>query len=281
MTVSVVVPVYNGMPYLDEAVQSVLRQTYTDLEVVVVDNASTDGTGEALAAVHNDDRVRVVRNPETVPAAENWNRALEAANGEWVKLLCADDVLAPSCVAEQLAAARAEPTAVLVASQRRIITGSGAVARQRHGLGRLEGVVDGAAAVRACVRAGTNLLGEPAAVLLRRDVLERTGGFDARYAYMIDLELWCRVLEHGPAVALRTPLADFRVHGASWSTDLSSQQAVQAHLLFQRLTDKWPQVTGKDLLAGRARAALMARARRVAYARWARQDAAAGRAAAA
>jgi glycosyltransferase involved in cell wall biosynthesis len=272
VTVSVVVPVYNGMPYVVEALQSVLQQTHTDVEVVLLDNASTDGTAQALADV-DDDRVRVVRNSVTLPAAENWNKALDEAQGEWVKLLCADDVLAPTCIEEQLAAARAFPSAVLIASQRRIITAAGTVAKQRHGLGQLDGVVDGAAAVRACVRAGTNLLGEPAAVLLKRDVLTRTGGFDPRFAYMIDLELWCRVLAFGPAVALRAPLADFRVHGGSWSSNLSNQQFVQARELFRQIADHRPEVTDRDYLTGLTRAAVMAKARRVAYAWWARLDA--------
>lgn len=272
-TVSVCVPVYNGARYVGACVSSILAQSHEDLQVVVVDNASTDGTRAALTPFLDDSRVTLLTSEKTIPAADNWNRALAEAKAEFVKLVCADDVLAATCVERQVQAAQAEPDVVVVAARRRIIDATGAVVRANHGLGRLEGKISGPTAVRECVRAGTNLLGEPAAVLLRRTALERAGPFDGAYAFLIDLELWCRLLALGQLVALREPLADFRVHGESWSAGLAAEQAAQTRALLQRLGRDNVEISPSDVRRGMLRASVLARGRRFAYRRWARPEA--------
>jgi glycosyltransferase involved in cell wall biosynthesis len=272
-TASVCVPVYNGARYVAACVSSILTQTHQDLQLIVVDNASTDGTRAVLAPFLADSRVTLLTSDKTIPAADNWNRALAEAEAEFVKLVCADDVLDATCVERQIQAAQAEPDVVLVAAQRRIIDAAGTVVRPRHGLGRLEGTVPGPTAVRECVRAGTNLLGEPAAVLMRRTALERAGPFDGAYAYLIDLELWCRLLSLGQLVALREPLADFRVHGESWSAGLAAEQAAQTRGLLRRLGRDTAEIRSSDVRRGMLRASVLARGRRIAYRRWSRPEA--------
>lgn len=99
--VSVGLPVYNGMPYISEAVESVLAQTFRDLELVVVDNASTDGTRDVCERyARADSRVRYLRNDENVGAARNYNIAFEAAAGDYFKWLAADDALEPDFLSE-------------------------------------------------------------------------------------------------------------------------------------------------------------------------------------
>ena len=99
--VSVCIPVYQGERYVAKAIQSALYQTYADIDVVVLDNASTDGT---LAEVcrFSDERLRVVKNDTNLGAAGNFNKALVEARGAYVKILCADDFLYPTCVARQV-----------------------------------------------------------------------------------------------------------------------------------------------------------------------------------
>ena len=94
--VSVVVPAYNATGYLEYALVSALAQTVPDLEVVVVDDASTDPTPEvARRASERDPRVRVLRNARNVGPAASRNRAIDEARGEWIALLDADDVWSP------------------------------------------------------------------------------------------------------------------------------------------------------------------------------------------
>lgn len=105
--VCVSIPVYNGERFLQEAIASVLRQDYSNLKLVVVDNASTDGTRELLEAVE-DERFTALHFEEHVPVAENWERSLRHADGELVLLLSADNVLLPNALS-RLAEAMCPP----------------------------------------------------------------------------------------------------------------------------------------------------------------------------
>ncbi len=103
--VSVCIPTFNYGRFLPEAIKSVLAQSFTDFELVVVDNASTDETAELMEAfVRSDPRIRFYRNSENVGIVKNFNRALGHAAGDYVKILCADDLLAPSALERSLAA---------------------------------------------------------------------------------------------------------------------------------------------------------------------------------
>lgn len=225
-TVSVVIPVHNGMPFLPETLASVLAQTRAADEIVIIENGSTDGTGAWLAA-QSDPRLRVVVQESTVGPAANWTRAVEESTGDLVKLLCADDILEPGALREQSDALMAHPAAVLAASRRRIVDDNGATIAANRGLGPLRGEVGGREAVLACVLRGQNLFGEPACVLFRRDALLKALPWDDSLPYVIDLDMYSRVLEHGSSVMLPASQARFRVSGSSWSANLSSVQREQ------------------------------------------------------
>ena len=98
--VSVLLPVYNGEATLHEAIESVLEQDYDPFELVIVDNASTDGTAEIIAGFKNDWRVRVVRNDYTLPRLDNFVKAFDSASSEsrWLKFIGDDDRLLPGCL---------------------------------------------------------------------------------------------------------------------------------------------------------------------------------------
>jgi glycosyltransferase involved in cell wall biosynthesis len=101
--VSILIPVYNRTSFIAECIQSALDQTYTDFEVVVVDNASDDGTWEIckrFAAL--DQRVRVIRNDTNIGPVRNWRRCVEEAKGEFSKMLFSDDTLEPNCLSEMV-----------------------------------------------------------------------------------------------------------------------------------------------------------------------------------
>ena len=93
--VSVVIPTYNYAGFLDETIQSVLSQTYTDYELIIVDNHSTDNTEEVVKKYLHDSRIKFYRNPSNLGLVGNWNRCLELASGEYIKFLCADDKFHP------------------------------------------------------------------------------------------------------------------------------------------------------------------------------------------
>src|SRR5579864_8294559 len=117
--VSVVTPVYNGGRYLAQCVESVLAQTYKNWEYLIVDNCSTDETGEIVAAyARQDPRVRVIRNREHLKALANWNNSMRhiAPQSKYCKIVHADDWLFPDCLRKMVECAEASPSAALVSS---------------------------------------------------------------------------------------------------------------------------------------------------------------------
>jgi glycosyltransferase involved in cell wall biosynthesis len=223
---SIVVPVYNGMPYLSDAIGSALAQEYPNLEIIVIDNASTDGSGEWLDSV-GDPRLRVVHRDSTQPAPENWTQAIAESRGKYVKLMCADDWIDPHSVEIQVADLEANSGAVMTASRRRIIDAQGATMKASHGLESLSGVVDGKDALRNCCLAGTNTLGEAAAVMFDGDRIRAAMPWRATWPYMTDLATYAEVLRNGTVVCDRRVLAAFRVTASSWSSTLLDEQPRQ------------------------------------------------------
>lgn len=265
--VSVVIPAYNNAQFLGETIESILSQDYDDYELVVADHSSVDKTGEIIERYAGNPFVRVMTpTPAGGGALANWNRVSGFARGEFVKLVCGDDLIAPSALREQVAALDANPSAALVASRRALVDSNGKVILQRRGLAGLRGLVPGRVAVRASVRAGTNIFGEPACVLFRRQILERVGGWDSRFPYLIDQATYTRILFHGDMVALPKVLASFRISSGQWSVQLVRQQAEQAMAFHAALRESNEGLLSRvDMLTGNARAIAISYARRLAY----------------
>src|SRR5215213_9425677 len=123
--VTIAIPLFNKERYVSETLESAVQQTYRDLEVLVLDNCSTDASFDIVAA-HRDPRIRVMRHPTNIGMTANFNAALEHARGEFVKLLCADDLLTPESIAKQVEALDvAGPQASLAVSQHDLISARG------------------------------------------------------------------------------------------------------------------------------------------------------------
>jgi glycosyltransferase involved in cell wall biosynthesis len=270
--ISVCVPTYNAGPYLEGALASVLRQTRSDWELVIVDDASTDGTLEAARRfAASEPRARVLRNDRNLGPGPTWNRAVRSARGGYVKLLCQDDVLYPGCLAAQAAVLDdpANSGVALVCAARDVIDETGRVilrGRPRIAVGR----VAAATALRRVARSGSNPLGEPLAVLFRAEAYTRAGGFHAsdKWPYMIDVDLWTRMLlTAGDLLSLPQPLGAFRVSRGAMSTALAGSQSRQAREFFGDLARRAPgAVRRRDLLAGHVRGRALGIARRLLYA---------------
>lgn len=265
--VSVVVPAYRNLEYLSATLDSILCQDYDDYELVVADHSSGDGTEALLARYADHPRVRVLSpTPAGGGALANWNRVSEQARGQFVKLVCGDDLISSTALREQVQALDSHPGAVLVASRRDLIDASGRVVIRGRGLDGLEGLIPGREAIRRSVRAGSNIFGEPACVMFRREVLAREGGWDNSFPYLIDQATYARILLHGDFVALPRTLASFRISATQWSVRLTNQQAEQAQGFHRALRARMPDLlSARDVTVGNARAWLMAWSRRLAY----------------
>lgn len=101
--VSILIPVFNRKDYISECIQSALDQIFTDFEIIVVDNASEDGTWEMCQKFSAmDSRVRIFRNDSNIGPVRNWKRCAVEAKGEFSKILFSDDCLEPNCLSEMV-----------------------------------------------------------------------------------------------------------------------------------------------------------------------------------
>jgi glycosyltransferase involved in cell wall biosynthesis len=131
--VTVGLPVFNGEAYLVEAIESVLGQTFTDFELIISDNGSTDGTAAICRAyAARDPRVRYVRSPRNQGAAWNYNRLVELAQGDYFRWLAADDALAPTLLEKSVFILDSYPRVVLAFTWTQDIDESGSPLRVKH-----------------------------------------------------------------------------------------------------------------------------------------------------
>jgi glycosyltransferase involved in cell wall biosynthesis len=206
--ITVCIPTYNRAASLAKALASAQAQTVREIEIVVVDNHSTDDTERVVAdAARSDSRIRYVRHAQNIGMANNFSACIAEARGELIKFLCDDDLLAPQCVAT-LERALQQPGVVMAACARQMV-GDSLHARRIMGVRRHAAVVDGGAMIRE-ILAGRTKIGEPTAVLFRR--AEALRGFDARYEQAFDVEMWCHLLRRGSLAYVPEPLCSVQWH---------------------------------------------------------------------
>jgi glycosyltransferase involved in cell wall biosynthesis len=264
-TLSVVIPAYNNGRTLAETMDSVLSQEGVDFELIVADHSSTDDTRNVMARYADDPRVTLLDTEAGGGAGRNWNRVSAEARGEYIKLVCGDDVLRPGTLARQVEILR-DSGAVLTACRRDIVDAEGKVLMAGWGLRGLREPVSGATAVRKAVRAGSNLFGEPASVTMRRSIFAEAGGWFDRFPYLIDQASYSRVLLRGAFAPDLEVGATFRMSSAQWSVALTRDQASQARGFHAWLRAQHPRVISRaDQMVGDLRATLMAHARRLSY----------------
>jgi glycosyltransferase involved in cell wall biosynthesis len=232
--VSVLLSVHNDARFLRAAVESVLRQTVDDLELIVVDDASTDETPAVLAAVQ-DPRLRVFRNEQQLGLAPSLNRGLGDALGRYVARLDADDVALPERLESQLDQIAATPSVVAV--------GTGILDLDEAGhIGALHRNPTGPRGVRWLA-----LFGSPffhPTVLVDRELLDRQGlRYDPAYLESEDYDLWTRLLEHGDGANLAEPLVLKRVHPGQASLRRSDlQESFQRQIALREIARIAPEL---------------------------------------
>jgi len=227
--VSVCIPTFNGARYLDACLRSVRRQTLQDLEILVVDDGSSDDTISIIRRhAEEDRRVRPEADPHRRGLVNNWNRCVALARAGWIKFVFQDDLIDPSCV-ERLLEAGTDTGAGLIGSFRRIVfddvdQATRDIYAEYAGEESLGGVFPGRTVVTGAEFCHAlldhlmkNFVGEPTAILLHRTVFERFGYFDPRLVSMSDLEYWARVATNTGMAIVPDTLATFRVHATAAS----------------------------------------------------------------
>lgn len=263
-SVAIAIPAFNAARYIAATIESVLAQSYQDWEMVVVDNGSDDETGSIVKSF-GDSRISLVRNSETLPLVANWNRAVECTNSEYVKLLCADDLLRPECLATQVPVLAANPDVSLVAGRRGVIGVNGDQILTNRGLVHLLGEFPSTHVGRTLVKSGVNQIGWPGPALFRRSDFEAVGGFAEEYPLILDWHFWFKLLSRGNFIGQSAVCADFRISpDAESATAYASGE--QARALLRQIADepKWG-VTAKELTIGELHSRLEEVKRRLLY----------------
>jgi glycosyltransferase involved in cell wall biosynthesis len=203
--VTVLMSVHNGLPYLAEAVDSILAQSFREFEFLILDDASTDGTREFLRQ-QTDPRIRVVELDKNIGLTAALNRGVAEARGEFIARQDADDISDPRRLELQLGFLSGHPSCAVLGSQARIIDGAG----------RSLGKKDFPLSYRGIAFAHLldNALAH-SAVTFRKAAVVAAGGYDEAWPASQDYELWSRMSERHALANLPERLLTLRVVGTS------------------------------------------------------------------
>lgn len=222
-TISVLMPVYNAATYVAQAVESILTQTFTDFEFLIIDDGSTDRSLSILQRyAEQDSRIRLISRPNTGYVIA-LNEMLAQAQGEFLARMDADDRALPTRFRRQVEFLRQHPEVVCVGGGHEVIDHKGRL------LTRLTLPTDDAAIQREAL-AGHGSICHPCA-MIRRSALVAIGGYDAALMPAEDLDLWLRLGEMGQLANLSESILQYRLHLQSVSETagaLQRQQALEA-----------------------------------------------------
>lgn len=230
--ISAILPVYNGQAYVREAVESILAQTFTDFELIIINDGSTDGSGAILRELAARDQRIVLVERANGGLVSALNEGIERARAELIARMDADDVAMPERFALQHARMEAEPELGvpqlgLLGSFIRIMDKTGRIIRQ------------GDYPISPAEAAHFLEHGCPVAhptVMMRREAVVQAGGYRNLFSHCEDYDLWLRISELGYGIAnLPQPLLNYRMHGANVSAvhreaqELGTMVALLAH----------------------------------------------------
>ena len=251
LEVSVIVPTRNRSAYLDMTLRSVLRQQHVDLEVIVIDEASTDDTPAVVARFDNS-RVRVIQHTRPMGVTAARNEGAVAARGEWLSFLDDDDLWAPDKLVLQLRAAR---------EARVDWAYSGAVVIGQHEQFLRAQYPLPAASVRQALLRYYAIPGGGSNIVVRRSTWDEVGPFDSRMSPTEDWDMCLRLAKHGAAACVDRPSVARRIHTTNSTLEIADvvrgakliETVHQTRLDWARL-HRW--MAHSCLRGGRRRAAL-------------------------
>jgi glycosyltransferase involved in cell wall biosynthesis len=206
--VSVLIPLYNTFDYIEEAIESVLNQSFTDFELIIVDNRSTDGGFKLIQKYTADPRVSIYQNATNVGMVRNWNQALLYAKGEFIKYLCSDDVFRKNLLEEYVKVMDENPEVSLVTSRRAALYNN-----HREELWPIHytGLKKGSEVLEHLVKINVNPIGEPTTVMFRAKHLY-IGMFNTDLFWLTDFDYWIRLCGEGDVYFLEDSYSLFRQH---------------------------------------------------------------------
>ena len=239
---TIAIPVYNRCEMVRKSLESALSQKVRDLEILVVDNCSTDDTWKTLNS-YSDPRVRLVRNDSNLGLFGNFNRCLDLARGQYLRFLCSDDQLSPDCINREIKILDGHPNVALLNTRgQRVDENRNVLGIQANHLS--PGIYPGLQAIHAIMwflsHYAYNPLNYPSGILLRRDTALQAGKFDTSMRMCGDVDFFLRVLEHGNLAVSSDLGCSILVHSHQEGRKLSGDTALIKELM--DLTERYRQL---------------------------------------
>ncbi len=220
--VSIILPNYNYEQYLDQRIESILNQTYTDFELLILDDCSTDGSKSVIESF-KDERIRVYYNEtNTGSPFPQWDKGIQLSKGEYIWIAEADDYCSDTMLEELLNKAEASKSAICFAESI-VVDGKG----EEKGLwcdmnvkGPNKSIFNSDFEINGKEFIEKNLIFENAipnasAVLFKKKIYQDVGGVDKHIPNCADWLLWIKMLSKGNVAYISKPLNAFRRHGSS------------------------------------------------------------------
>jgi len=246
--VSICIPTYNGEAYLSDCLDSALSQTYTHIELIISDDASTDNTLAIVNAVKAKTDIPIhIFNHSPNGIGANWNNCIKHANGAYIKFLFQDDVLVPNCIEKLMDVMLSEDNVAMVYAKRQFIYNEetehilefkkvyGELHNYWFNLKISEGVLDGEAYLKDknFLNAPKNKIGEPTSVLLDKRSFEKLGYFNEDLKQALDSEFWSRLMPFYKIGFVDAYLSSFRLHPAQTSAVNKSEKINETEVLYK------------------------------------------------
>lgn len=244
--ISICIPTYNGEKYLQEALDSVTKQTYKNIEVIISDDASADATLEIAENFKQQAPFPIsIFKHEPAGIGANWDHCIEKATGEWIKFLFQDDILEPNCL-EEFLKLQQETGENVFYCKRTIIDQFGENISARSVIADLQkGILPPfdryfifkksnlkRSVYHKPYDLGHNIFGEPVASFVHRSVYQWTGAHSSALKQLVDFEYSLRILRRYPIVISNQKLIKFRVHGEQ-ATQQNWKQNVREYTVLE------------------------------------------------
>lgn len=248
-TISVILPVYNGLPYLTASVESVLAQTLPDLEFFILDDCSSDGSWEYLTTI-NDPRVTLLRNETNQGLFYNLNLLIKKSKGDLIKLWAQDDIMGENCLSEIVAFHDRFPQVGFSYSKmHHIDEGGNTIPSKKDDTPEF---IPTTLHSYISFRYGC-IAGNIANVTLNRKFLSEVGEFNEGMKISADFEMWVRLAQHHPVGFIRKQLIKLRNHSGQLSRKseyffLHAKEDLQVYQILLSYVDESMKKEGLNLL---------------------------------
>jgi len=224
LKITVLMSVYNGEHYLRKAIQSILSQTFTDFEFIIINDGSTDSTSSILNS-YTDSRIHLIRNVQNIGLVKSLNKGLQLARGEYIARMDADDISLPERLYKQVRFLDENPSVAMVGSWTEVINEDSIIEE-------IWQVPTSSHLLRWRLLFHNTFT--HSAVMFRKNIISQLGGYNDKAISAEDYDLWSRISFHWDVANIPEVLVKWRRWGSGISTKKQKEQQEMAKKVSRR-----------------------------------------------